>query len=148
MLVEGYRISDDRSEMDLSVIHGFISQTYWAEGIPLETMQRAIEGSLCFGVFLNSGAQVGFARMVTDSATFAYLADVFILEAHRGKGLSKWLVGTILEHPKLQGLRRIVLATADAHGLYQNYGFKALAKPDIYMEITRPDIYKNTINQQ
>ncbi|RJG10107.1 N-acetyltransferase [Pseudomonas cavernicola] len=127
--------------MDLTVIHGFISQSYWASNIPVETMRRAIENSLCFGIFSNSGGQVGFARMITDTATFAYLADVFVLEEHQGKGLSKWLMKVILEYPELQGLRRMVLATKDAHGLYEQFGFKALANPQTFMEIIVPNIY-------
>jgi len=141
-LIEGYEISSNSQDMNLEVVHGFISRTYWAKGIPIATMQRAIENSLCFGVFTSMGEQIGFARMVTDSATFAYLADVFIHEDHRSKGLSKWLVQTIMEHPNLQGLRRMVLATADAHELYRRVGFTALAKPEIYMELTNPDVYQ------
>ncbi|WP_218567846.1 GNAT family N-acetyltransferase [Pseudomonas cavernicola] len=140
-MVEGYRISTNHEDMDLTVIHGFISQSYWASNIPVETMRRAIENSLCFGIFSNSGGQVGFARMITDTATFAYLADVFVLEEHQGKGLSKWLMKVILEYPELQGLRRMVLATKDAHGLYEQFGFKALANPQTFMEIIVPNIY-------
>lgn len=140
-MVEGYKISCDKREMNLSVIHGYISRSYWASGIPLEIMSRAINNSLCFGVFLESGEQVGFSRMITDKATFAYLADVFILETHQGKGLSKWLMKTIIEHPELQGLRRIALATRDAHGLYEQFGFKALNSPQVFMELWNPDIY-------
>lgn len=145
-MIDEYRISSNIQEMDLSVIHGFISQSYWASNIPLSTLQRAIENSLCFGVFGPSGEQVGFARMITDKATFAYLSDVFILEEHRGKGLSKRLVQEIVSHPQLQGLRRMVLATLDAHGLYEQYGFKALANPQTFMEIWNPDVYKDAKN--
>jgi N-acetylglutamate synthase-like GNAT family acetyltransferase len=130
--------------MNLSVIHDFISSSYWATGIPLETLKTAIENSLCFGVFTNEGAQVGFARAITDTATFAYLADIFILEAHRGKGLSKWLMTVIMSHPHLQNLRRISLATRDAHELYKQFGFQALANPQTFMEVWRPDVYKKT----
>ena len=140
-MVEGYSISSNYENMDLSVIHEFISQSYWASNIPLATLQTALENSLCFGVFLNPGAQVGFARMITDKATFAYLADVFILPQHRGKGLSKWLMREILEHPQLQGLRRMLLATRDAHGLYEQCGFRALTSPQSFMELWVPDIY-------
>lgn len=140
-MIEGYRISCKHEDMDLSVIHDFISRSYWASGIPLDTMSKAIENSLCFGIFLDSGAQVGFARMITDKATFAYLADVFVLEAHQGNGLSKWLMKTILEHPQLQGLRRMALATRDAHGLYEKFGFRALANPQTFMELWVPDVY-------
>lgn len=106
------------------------------------TLQRSLENSLCFGVFTQAGEQVGFARMITDKATFAYLADVFILEAHQGQGLSKLLMAAIVEHPDLQGLRRMLLATKDAHGLYQQFGFTALADPDIYMTLHQPNIYE------
>ncbi|OZG70204.1 GNAT family N-acetyltransferase [Hahella sp. CCB-MM4] len=140
-MIEGYKISTNHDDMDVSVIHGFISRSYWASGIPMETMSRAIKNSLCFGVFLDTGEQVGFARMITDEATFAYLADVFVLEEHQGKGLSKWLMKTIIEHPKLQGFRRMVLATRDAHALYEQFGFRALANPQTFMELWVPDVY-------
>jgi len=142
-MIEGYRISSDRSDLDIESIHEFISKSYWAEGIPLETLTRAISNSLCFGVFNKDKAQVGFARMITDSATYAYLADVYILEGHRGKGLSKWLMEEIMSHSDLQGLRRMTLATADAHGLYEKYGFSELTKPEIFMEKLNSGVYKN-----
>ncbi len=137
-----YIISANFADMDLAVIHGFISTSYWAKGIPVATLQLALENSLCFGVFTQDGKQVGFARMITDKATFAYLADVFVLEAHQGKGLSKLLMAAILDHPELQGLRRMVLATSDAHGLYQQFGFTALAAPEVYMELHTPYLYE------
>ncbi len=140
---EGYTISDNFSDMDLSVIHKFIANSYWAKNIPVSTLEKALKNSLCFGVFLNTGEQVGFARMITDKATFAYLADVFILEDHRGKGVSRALMQTIIDHPDLQGLRRVVLATRDAHGLYEKFGFKALSLPDTFMEIRNPNVYQN-----
>ena len=140
-MIKGYKISSQNEDMDLSVIHGFISRSYWASGIPMDTMVKAIRNSLCFGIFLDSGAQIGFARMVTDKATFAYLADVSVLEKHQGKGLSKWLMKTILEHPHLQGLRRMALATRDAHGLYEQFGFRVLANPQTFMELWIPDVY-------
>ena len=105
-------------------------------------METAINNSLCFGVFTDSGNQVAFARMVTDTATFAYLADVFVLEEHRGKGISKWIMKSIIEHPKLQGIRRMALATNDAHGLYEQFGFKALNSPKSFMELHQPEVYK------
>ena len=141
MMVEGFRISSDLEDMDIEAIHAYISRSYWARGIPVETLKRGIENSLCCGVFTESGKQVGFARMVTDSATFAYLCDVYVLEDYRAKGLSKWMVDTMLQHPKMQGLRRICLATADAHGLYERYGFEPLANPHYFLEIWRPEIY-------
>lgn len=128
--------------MELSVIHGYISRSYWAKNIPLHTMEKAMNNSLCFGVFTDAGVQVGFARVVTDSATFAYLADVFILETHRGKGLSKWLIKVIVDSPDLQGLRRMLLATSDAHRLYTQFGFKQLNAPDKFMELHHSDVYQ------
>lgn len=140
-MVKGYRITDDLSEMDIKVLHDYLSNSYWSEGIPVTTMTRAFANSLCFGVLTESGAQVGFARMITDRATFAYLADVFILQAHRSQGLSKWLIAEVLNHRDLTGLRRIMLATRDAHGLYQRFGFDALASPEKIMELWTPDVY-------
>ena len=142
-MIENYRISSDQNDLDIESIHKFISNSYWAKGIPLEILTRAISNSLCFGVFDKKRRQVGFARMVTDSATYAYLADVYILEAHRGKGLSKMLMEKIMSHPDLQGLRRMTLATADAHGLYKKYGFSELSNPEIFMENWNPEVYKN-----
>ncbi len=135
-----FEISTDRARLDLGVVHGFLSNSYWAKGIPLETVQRSIENSLCFGIH-HSGRQIGFARVITDHATFAYLADVFVAPAYRGRGLSKWLVECILQHPDLQGLRRWMLATQDAHGLYARYGFMPLKSPERWMEIHWPDVY-------
>jgi len=140
-MIAGYRITTDQDAMDFTVIHGFISQSYWAKGIPEATLKKAIKNSLCFGVFTEQNAQIGFARIISDYATFAYLADVFVLEDHRGRGISKWLVESIVAHPELQGLRRTLLATADAHGLYQRYGYTALQHPDRFMEIHKPDVY-------
>jgi GNAT superfamily N-acetyltransferase len=133
----GYRISTDPSELHLSVIHGYLERSYWAAGIPEEVVRRSIENSLCFGVYRDT-EQVGFARVVTDRATFAYLADVFVLEEHRGRGIGKWLVEAILSHPDLRGLRRWMLATRDAHELYRRYGFSELGRPEIFMEIVSP----------
>ena len=127
--------------MDIDFIHAFLTSSYWAEGISKEIIAKSIAGSLCFGVFSDE-KQIGFARMITDGATFAYLADVFIDEAHRGKGLSKWLMEVILSHPDLQGLRRLMLATRDAHGLYAQYGFTPLTDPERLMQIVNPGIYK------
>ncbi|MEC4089309.1 GNAT family N-acetyltransferase [Pseudoalteromonas rubra] len=137
-----YTISCDPKRLNFDLIHDFISDSYWAKEIPREVMKKAIEHSLCFGVYTDTAEQVGFARMITDKATFAYLADVFIVESHRGKGLSKQLVDTIMQHPDLQGLRRIMLATKDAHGLYAQFGFKTPDDPSILMQICRPDIYQ------
>ena len=129
----GYRVSTDPSKLDLGVVHGYLTESYWAAGVPEEVVRRSVENSLCFGVYRDE-EQVGFARVVTDRATFAYLADVFVLEAHRGQGLGKWLVEVILSHPDLQGLRRWMLATRDAHDLYRRYAFTELARPAIFME--------------
>jgi N-acetylglutamate synthase-like GNAT family acetyltransferase len=136
-----YRISTDPADFDLDAIHAYLVRAYWSQGIPRKTMERAVDNSLCFAL-LHGKDQVGFARVVTDSATFAYLCDVYILEDHRGKGLSKWLMECLMGHPSLQGLRRFSLATRDAHGLYRQFGFRDLIKPDLIMEILRPDIYR------
>ncbi len=140
-MVEGYHFSTLNTDMDITAIHAFISQTYWAKGIPLNTLEIGIENSVCCGVFTNDNAQVGFARMVTDRATFGYLADVYILEEHRHKGLSRLLLQTLLTHPELQGLRRIMLATSDASGLYEKFGFEKLVKPEIFMELWDQHVY-------
>ena len=142
-MVEDFRISSNFEEMDPDAIHAYISKSYWAKNIPIATLLRAMENSLCFGVFDKMGAQVGFARTVTDYATYAYLADVYILEEFRGKGLSKWLMSEVMCHPKLKGLRRISLATRDAHSLYEKFGFKPLATPEIFMEAWNPDVYND-----
>ena len=138
---DGFTISTEKEKLDIELIHSFLNRTYWAEGISKETIRRSIEGSLCFGVFEND-KQVGFARMITDKATFAYLADVFIIEEYRGRGLSKWLMEVIMSHPDLQGLRRMILATKDAHGLYKQFGFTPLINVDRWMHILDPDVYK------
>ncbi|HEX6169256.1 MAG TPA: GNAT family N-acetyltransferase [Chitinophagaceae bacterium] len=138
---DGFTISTEKGKLDIELIHSFLNRTYWAEGISKETIRRSIEGSLCFGVFEND-KQVGFARMITDKATFAYLADVFIIEEYRGRGLSKWLMQVIMSHPDLQGLRRMILATKDAHGLYKQFGFTPLINVDRWMHILDPDVYK------
>ena len=130
---DGYLISIDRSLLDLRFVHGYLKTSYWAAGVPEEVVRRSVENSLCFGVYSDE-EQVGFARVVTDRATFAYLADVFVLEEHRGRGLGKWLVEVVLSHPELRGLRRWMLATRDAHELYRKYGFAELGRPEIFME--------------
>jgi GNAT superfamily N-acetyltransferase len=132
-----YTISADDQLLDLHVIHDFISnQSYWGQGRALAVVQRALDNSLNFGLYKDA-QQIGFARVVTDYATFAWVADVFILPAHRGRGLSKWLMEVILSHPELQGFRRWVLATKDAHGLYERFGFIPLHRPERWLE--RPD---------
>lgn len=135
-----FTISTDPQRLDIAFIHGFLSQSYWAKDIPVGVVQRSVNGSLVFGVFRQQ-QQVGFARVITDKATFAYLADVFVDETFRGRGLSKWLMKTIMEHPDLQGLRRFMLATRDAHGLYRQFGFTAIASPENLMAVHKPDVY-------
>jgi GNAT superfamily N-acetyltransferase len=132
-----YLISTDGSRLNLGVIHDFLSTSYWAAGVPEDVVRRSVENSLVFGVYRGE-EQVGFARVVTDYATFAYLADVFVLEAHRGRGLGKWLIEVVLSHPDLRGLRRWMLATGDAHELYRKYGFAGLARAETFMEIHSP----------
>lgn len=136
-----FMITTDRTRLNQDLIHEFLFQSYWAEGIPPETVARSIRNSLCFGL-LEGSRQIGFARVVTDYATFAYLADVFILEGYRGRGLAKFLMESIVKHPRLQGLRRWLLATRDAHSLYEKFGFIPLARPDRFMELHNPNVYK------
>ncbi len=137
-----YTVSTDRARLDVDLIHRFLSEeSYWAPGIPRDVVERALDNSICFGAYRGE-EQVAFAPVVTDRATFAYLADVFVLEEHRGRGLSGWLMEAVLSHPELQGLRRWMLATADAHGLYERYGFTALKAPEIFMERHDPNVYE------
>jgi GNAT superfamily N-acetyltransferase len=135
-----YEVSTDAARLDVAAIHAFLSETYWSPGIPLATVRRAIENSVCVGAYTN-GRQIGFARMVTDKATFAYLADVYVLEEHRGNRLSKRMLESLLGLQELQGLRRMMLATRDAHALYESFGFKALATPARFMELHNPNAY-------
>ena len=136
------RITTDRAALDVGAIHRFLSeQSTWARGIPLATVQRSLDTSLCFGGFLGR-EQVAFARVISDFATFANLVDVFVLPAHRGKGYSKEMLRAVLAHPDLQGLRRFTLATSDAHGLYRQFGFTAPANPQSSMERYFPDVYR------
>lgn len=127
-----FTISTNKCKIDVDYVHEFLSNSYWSPGVPLKTVKRAMENSLCFGVY-NNNKQVGYARIITDHATFAYMADVFIDEKFRGKGLGKWLVEVIMTHPGLQGLRRIMLATKDAHKLYEQCGFTSINNPERYM---------------
>jgi hypothetical protein len=131
-------VSDDPGRVDLDVVHGFLSRSYWAEGIPRKTVERSIAHSIPFGLYRRAPSepvlQAGFARVVSDHATFAYLADVFVLDAYRGQGLGNWLVECVLDHPELQSLRRWLLATRDAHSLYRRFGWVSLASPDRFME--------------
>ncbi|HTQ31139.1 MAG TPA: GNAT family N-acetyltransferase [Opitutaceae bacterium] len=139
-----YTVSDDPARIDVDAIHAFLARSYWAGGIPRETVARAVKNSLCFGVYTAAGAQVGLARVVSDYATFAWLADVYVLEAHRGRGLAKALMRAVASHPRLQGLRRFQLVTRDAHGLYARFGFQPPAHPERHMEKNDPDIYQRT----
>jgi GNAT superfamily N-acetyltransferase len=143
-LISGYTFTSDVYEMDIPTIHRYLTRSYWAKGIPLETVTQAVENSLCVGILTPEGEQVAFGRVVTDRATFGYLSDVFVLEEHQGRGLGKELIKEILAHPDLQGLRRIVLATGDAHGLYVPFGFEALGSPEMFMERHQPDAYGKT----
>ncbi len=139
---DGYEISTDPDRLEMDVIFKFLSEeSYWAEGISRAVVERAVANSLCFGAYQDS-KQIGLVRVITDRATFAQIADVFVLDAHRGKGLSKRLMQSVIAHPDLQGLRRLLLLTSDAHGLYSQFGFTALGNPARFMEVLRPDIYK------
>lgn len=135
-------ISSDKADLDIEMIHAFLSrQTAWAKGMPRDTLERAIAGSLCFGGYVG-GRQIAFARLITDEATFAYLCDVFVLPDYRGKGYASSLVKHVFASPSLTGLRRIVLVTTDAHHVYRPHGFRELANPERYMELHDPDVYK------
>jgi N-acetylglutamate synthase-like GNAT family acetyltransferase len=137
-------ISTDKARLDITLIHQFLSEkSTWAINIPRALVETSIQHSLCFGGYEN-GQQIAFARVVSDHATFAYLMDVFILPEHQGRGLSRQLIQNIMDHPQLQGLRRFMLASSNARGLYQKWGFQALGKPEIMMEINHPDVYKNS----
>jgi GNAT superfamily N-acetyltransferase len=142
-VINNYLFSTDRSKLQLDVIHNYLSkESYWAQNMPLDLIKESIAGSICFGIYIDN-KQIAYARVITDNATFAYLADVFVLEEHRGKGLSKELMRFILDHPSLKKLRRFMLATRDAHGLYKQFGFNALAKPETMMEIKFFESYDN-----
>jgi GNAT superfamily N-acetyltransferase len=137
-----YTVSDDPSRLDVKAMHAYLRRSYWSEEIPLEVLERAVRNSLCIGVYDAQGAQVGVARFISDFATFAYVCDVYVLEEHRGRGLSKAMMAMASSHPKLQGLRRWTLVTADAHGLYKQFGFTPLVNHGGFMERTVPNIYK------
>jgi GNAT superfamily N-acetyltransferase len=139
--IGAYVISDDKRRLDVPLIHAFLSQSYWSPGIPISVVERAVAGSMCFGIYTGTD-QVGFARVITDQATFAYLADVFVLEPHRGKGLATCLMRMIESHPQLQGLRRCMLATRDAHSLYKKFGYTALSAPERIMEKLDANVYR------
>jgi N-acetylglutamate synthase-like GNAT family acetyltransferase len=141
MSVVGYEISTDQDRLDVDLVFRFLSEeSYWSTGIPRAVVERSIKNSMCFVVY-HGEAQVGFARIVTDKATFALVADVFILEPHRGNGLSKWLMRQVMEHPDLQGLHRLLLLTSDAHSLYAQFGFTEIGNAWRFMEALYPDVY-------
>jgi GNAT superfamily N-acetyltransferase len=137
-----YTVTTDRHQLNIRAIHAYLTHSYWSPGVPIAVIERAVANSLCLGMH-HAEAQMGFARVITDKSTFAYLADVYILEPHRGKGLSKWLLQVIREHEDLQGLRRFMLATRDAHDLYRQFGFTELSDPSKLMEILDPDVYQS-----
>ncbi|HEX3528217.1 MAG TPA: GNAT family N-acetyltransferase [Thermoanaerobaculia bacterium] len=141
---EGFTVSTDPARLDVDAIHAALAQAYWSEGIPREIVERSLRGSLCFGLYAREeGAerQIGFARVITDAATFSYLCDVYVLSEFRGRGSGKFLMRAVLEHPDLQGLRRFNLVTRDAHELYRRFGFAEIQNPDRHMEIVRPGLY-------
>lgn len=140
-----YHISLDPLELQLEVIHGFLTRSYWSPGIPFGVVEMAVRNSLVVGAYQTSGAQVGFARLVTDHATFGYLADVFVLEEHRGQGLSVAMTMALLDLPEVKGFRRILLATRDAHGVYERCGFQRVEDPSSFMQIRRPGIYQDAL---
>jgi GNAT superfamily N-acetyltransferase len=139
-----YTLSDDPSRLDPPAIHAYLRRSYWSEQIPLEIVERALAGSLCIGAYDAKGAQVGLVRLISDYATYCYVCDVYVLEEHRGQGLSKAMMAMAVEHPRLQGLRRWSLVTNDAHGLYAQVGFVLLKNPERYMERVDADVYKRS----
>jgi len=138
---DGFTVSTDPALLDVHAVHAFLTTSYWAEGIPRETVERALRNSLCFGLY-EGRRQVGLARVITDGATFAYLCDVYVLPEMRGWGLGTWLMECVMAHPDLQGLRRFYLVTRDAHELYRPFGFTEIKSPERHMEIVRPGLYK------
>ncbi|MHB1829144.1 MAG: GNAT family N-acetyltransferase [Steroidobacteraceae bacterium] len=139
-----YVITDDPQRIDVRAVHAFLRTAYWSQGIPMQIIERALRASLCIGAYDGDGAQVGLCRLVTDFAIFCYVSDVYVLEAHRGRGVSKAMMAAAMSHPRLQGLRRWLLVTHDAHGLYRQFGFQSLAHPERHMERIDPQIYLRT----
>lgn len=138
-----YEISTDPARLDVVAMHAYLTRSYWSPGIPFEVVGRAARHSLCFGLFEKAGGgQVGLTRVVTDHATFAYLCDVYVLEEHRGRGLGKFMMRTVMAHPALRGARRAMLGTRDAHGLYARYGFQPPPDDGVLMQVLRPDMYR------
>jgi GNAT superfamily N-acetyltransferase len=144
--VGSYTISDDPNRLDLKAIQAYLGRAYWSAGIPFEIVERAVRGSLCIGAYDGAGAQVGLTRLISDYATFCYVSDVYVLESHRGRGLSKAMLAMAVDHPSLQGLRRWSLVTADAHELYRQFGFVPLAQPQWHMERLDPEIYRRPVS--
>ena len=138
---DGFTVSTDPARLDVDAIHAFLATAYWCEGIPRETVAKALASSLCFGLY-QAERQIGLARVISDFTTFAYLCDVYVLPEFRGRGLGRWLMEHVMAHPDLQGLRRFSLVTRDAHELYRPFGFTEIQNPGRYMEIVRPGIYK------
>jgi GNAT superfamily N-acetyltransferase len=138
---DGFRITTDRAAIDVDAVHAYLTRAYWSPGVPRAIVAKAIDGSLCFAL-LHGATQIGFARVITDRATYAYLCDVYVLEDYRGHGLGKWLISELLTHPDLQGLRRFMLATKDAHGLYEPFSFERPKYPETILEVLKPDIYR------
>jgi GNAT superfamily N-acetyltransferase len=141
---DGFTVSTDPARLDLDAVHAALTEAYWSAGIPRDIVERALQDSLCFGLYAPDGRQIGLARVITDRATFAYLCDVYVLPAFRGRGLGKLLMSRVMAHPDLQGLRRFSLVTRDAHELYRQLGFTEIKNPDRHMEIVRPDLYKTS----
>ncbi len=136
-----YIISTNTDHLDVFAIHDFLNNhSHWSKGIPIEKVKQSLDHSLNFGLYKNN-EQIGFARIISDYATIAYLGDVYVIEQYRGLGLSKWLMETVMLHPNLQGLRRWILLTGDAHGLYKQFGWEPLPKPELYMEFYNPNVY-------
>lgn len=137
-----FLITTDKTKLDIAAIHDFLSNhSGWSDGIPFDRVKTSIENSLNFGLFHN-GSQIGFARVISDFSTIAYLGDIYVLDAYRGQGLSKRLMDNVMNHPNLQGLRRLILLTSTAEWLYEKYGFSKLPKPELYMELFNPDVYR------
>ncbi len=140
----GYEITDDPARLDVDAVHAYLTRSYWAAGIPRDTVARSLAGSLALGIYAPDGTQVGLVRVVTDSATFAYLCDVYVLQEHRGLGLAKAALRLLESHPRLQGLRRFHLVTQDAHGLYAGFGYVPVTQPERHMERRLPAVYQTS----
>jgi N-acetylglutamate synthase-like GNAT family acetyltransferase len=138
---DGYTVSNDPARLDVDAIHAYLTTSYWAKGIPRATVARSLRHSTAYGLYAPDGTQVGCTRVITDWTTYAYLCDVYVLQAHRGVGLGVWLVATVLAHPELQGIRRLSLTTRDAHGLYEKFGFTR-TEFGRFMDKTIPDVYQ------